>query len=133
MTAWRSGYQSVVGEERTAKYHNEKVIVNGISFDSRKEARRYKELALLEQAGSIAGLRRQVKFVLIPAQREKDPSGKLRVVEHECSYVADFVYVDTKTGKTIVEDVKSPATRTKAYIIKRKLMRYIHHIAICEV
>ena len=133
MTAWRSGYQSVVGEERTAKYRNEKVIVNGISFDSRKEARRYKELALLEQVGSITGLQRQVKFVLIPAQREKGPNGKLHVVEHECSYVADFVYVDTETGKTVVEDVKSPATRTKAYIIKRKLMRYIHHIAICEV
>ena len=108
-----------------SKYKAKKTIVDGIEFDSRKEARRWSELRLLEAAGEIEDLRRQVKFVLLPKQL--DERGK--VAERECVYVADFVY--RENGATVVEDTKG--VRTKDYIIKRKLMRYVHGIVISEV
>lgn len=108
------------------KYNNKKVTVNGQVFDSKKEANRYKELLLLEKAGAIKDLRMQVKFTLIPAQRD-EATGK--VVERECSYKADFVYSEGE--KTVVEDVKG--FRTKEYIIKRKLMLWRYGIRIREV
>lgn len=107
------------------KYNNKKITVDGQIFDSKKEANRYKELRLLEKAGEIKDLSRQVKFVLIPSQR--DENGK--VVERECSYKADFTYEEGI--KTVVEDVKG--YRTKEYIIKRKLMLYQYGIRIREV
>lgn len=106
------------------KYKNRKITINGETFDSRKEARRYGELVLLEKAGLVSDLKRQVKFELIPSQRV---NGK--VVERACTYVADFVY--TEGGKTVVEDTKG--FRTKDYIIKRKLMLYVHGIQVREV
>lgn len=108
-----------------SKYNSKKTIVDGRKFDSKKEARRYQELLLLEKAGEIKNLSRQVKFVLIPSQR--DETGK--VVERECSYKADFTYEEGI--KTVVEDVKG--YRTKEYIIKRKLMLYQYGIRIREV
>lgn len=108
------------------KYNNKKITVDGQIFDSKKEANRYKELRLLEKAGAIKDLRMQVKFTLIPAQRD-EATGK--VVERECSYKADFVY--DEDGKAVVEDVKG--FRTKEYIIKRKLMLYQYGIRIREV
>lgn len=107
------------------KYNNKKITVNGQVFDSKKEANRYKELLLLEKAGVIKNLSRQVKFVLIPSQR--DESGKL--IERECSYKADFTYEEGI--KTVVEDVKG--YRTKEYIIKRKLLLYQYGIRIREI
>ena len=95
-------------------------------FDSKKELRRFIELQALEKSGMITGLRRQVKFELIPAQ--KDDKG--RSIERACNYIADFVY--NQDGIMVVEDVKSKATMTPAYIIKRKLMLYIHGIRIQE-
>jgi hypothetical protein len=77
------------------KYKNKRVTVDGIEFDSMKEARRYKELAFLQKKGYIKDLELQKKFVLIPKQMGED--GK--VAERECSYVADFYYVDTDTKK----------------------------------
>lgn len=109
------------------KYNNKKITVNGQVFDSKKEANRYKELLLLEKAGEIKDLRTQVKFKLIPAQRD-EATGK--VIERECSYKADFVYYE-EDGETVVEDVKG--FRTKDYIIKRKLMLYQYGIRIREV
>ena len=106
------------------KYKNRKITVNGAVFDSKKEYIRYRELALLERAGQISDLKRQVKYELIPSQRV---NGK--VVERACTYVADFVY--TENGKTIVEDTKG--FRTKDYIIKRKLMLYVRGIQLQEV
>jgi hypothetical protein len=80
------------------------------------------ELCLLQRAGEISDLKRQVPFELIPKQEG----------ERAVKYIADFVY--TERGKQVVEDVKSSATRKKAeYVIKRKLMRYIHNIKIKEV
>ena len=109
--------------------------MDGITFDSRKEARRYSELRLLERAGQITNLRRQVKFCLIPTQFEPDTIGprggvkKGKRIEHECAYIADFVY--TQNGELVVEDTKG--FKTKDYIIKRKLLLYLMGIRIHEV
>ena len=119
------------------KYKNKKVVVDGITFDSRKEGRRFTELKLLQQAGKITGLELQKEFELIPTQREPDTIGKRggvhkgKVIEHKCTYKADFVYTDTETGALVVEDTKG--MRTKDYIIKRKLMLYRHGIRIKEI
>jgi len=99
---------------RTNKYGNRAVIYKGERYDSEKECNRAVELEMLERAGKIQNIRRQVKFDLIPKQ-----SG-----ERAVKYIADFVYMDCETGKVIVEDVKSSATRTKDYIIKRKLFKW---------
>ena len=124
-----------------SKYGNRKVTVNGRVFDSKKEANRYQELLLLEKAGAIRNLRLQVKYILIPTQREYTnkvyTSGKNKgqpkpgkVLERECAYIADFVYYD-RDGNVIVEDTKG--FRTADYKIKRKLMLYIHGIQVKEV
>ena len=97
--------------------------VDGIEHDSKKEAARWQELNLMLRARLIEDLQRQVRFELIPKQDG----------ERACTYIADFVYIDRKTGEKIVEDVKSPATRTEAYRIKRKLMLYVHGIRIREI
>jgi len=110
-----------------AKYGNTKIIVNGERFDSKKEYRRFCELQLLARAKKISNLSRQVKYTLIPAQKNE----KGKVLERECSYIADFVYYDLEQNKYIVEDSKG--VRTKDYIIKRKLMLYINSIRIVEV
>ena len=116
------------------KYKNRKVKTSdGVLNASQREANRWVELNLLQRGGDIKNLQRQVKFVLIPAQYEA-PVGrkkKGKLIERECSYVADFVYDDVKTGKTVVEDSKG--VRTKDYVIKRKLMLYVHNIRIKEV
>lgn len=111
----------VPAKSRRNKYHAQK---SG-GYDSRKEHRRANELRLLQRAGVISGLREQVRYELIPAQR----SAEGRVVERACSYIADFVYTD-QHGNTIVEDTKG--MRTDVYRIKRKLMLYVHGIKITE-
>lgn len=110
------------------KYHARRWELDGKTFDSHKEARRYQELRYLLRAGVITDLKMQVPFLLIPAQ--KDESGK--VIERAVTYRADFTYTD-ENGQYIVEDVKSEATRTREYIIKRKLMLKVHGIRIKEV
>ncbi len=95
-------------------------------YASTKEYDRAKTLHLLQRANKISNLREQVKYLLIPAQRDAD--GKL--LEREVAYIADFVY-DDADGKTVVEDAKG--YRTKEYIVKRKLMLYVHGIIINEV
>jgi hypothetical protein len=113
-----------------AKYRN----IKAGGYDSRKEARRAWELDMMQRAGEISELRKQVKYVLIPAQREPStvgPRGGVKpgkLLEHECAYVADFVY--WRNGREIVEDCKG--VRTKDYIIKRKLMLYVHGVRIYE-
>ena len=118
------------------KYHNRKVTRDGETFDSIKEYQRWCELKLLEKAGEITELQRQVKFVLIPSQREKVWSAKKsrfedgKVIEREVSYIADFVYT-SRLGLMVVEDVKG--VRTKEYVIKRKLMLWERGIRVKEV
>lgn len=123
------------------KYYNRKVRTSdGIVHDSQREATRWAELKLLERAGHIKNLNRQVKFVLIPAQRELDIVGKCggikqgKLIERECSYVADFTYIDN-TGKFHVEDTKGykGGGAYEVFTIKRKLMLYIHRIRVEEV
>lgn len=115
--------QMVVGE-RSTKYGSEKIVVDGIKFDSRREAQRYHELRLMERAGIIQNLQRQVKFELIPSLRY---DGK--IVERPVHYIADFVYEEN--GQRVVEDAKG--CRTKDYILKRKMMLYLCGIRIREV
>lgn len=106
------------------KYGNKKVIVDGIAFDSKKEANRWCELRVYEKAGIISDLERQVEYELIPSQRI---DGK--VVERACNYVADFRY--KQNGEVVVEDTKG--FRTKDYIIKRKILLWRYGIRIREV
>lgn len=111
-----------MGGHGRRKYRNKPVTVDGQRFDSRKEARRWADLKLLEQAREIFELRTQVRFPL-------EVQGEL-----VCTYVADFVYREAVTGEVVVEDVKSEATRKNpAYRIKNKLFRAIHGFEITEV
>lgn len=103
------------------KYHNIPTTIDGIRFDSRKEANRFYQLRLMERAGEISNLRRQVEYELIPAQ--KTPAGRaVRPVK----YVADFVYDDH--GKTVVEDVKG--VKTPEFKLKSKLMLWRYGIVV---
>lgn len=105
-----------------SKYHAKKTVVDGIAFDSRKEADRYLALKCMEEDGSIENLRRQVRYELVPAF---DVDGKhYRPV----FYVADFVYVED--GKEVVEDVKG--MRTDVYKLKSKLFARRYGMGIRE-
>lgn len=101
------------------KYSAKKVTApDGQVFDSKMEYHRWCELKLLERAGKISDLQRQVKYEVIPKQDG----------ERACTYVADFVY--RQDGKTVVEDCKG--FRTEAYKIKRKAMLFLKGIRIKE-
>ena len=126
------------------KYGNKKIEVDGIEFDSKKEARRYCELKVMERAGVISGLELQKEFELIPAQYEtyerygkkgqRLQDGK-RCIEKSCVYKSDFTYM--QDGRLIVEDVKGYRDPRSAgyakFVIKRKLMLHIYGIRIIEV
>lgn len=121
------------------KYRNQKITVGNEVYDSLKEKNRHFELKLLEKAGVIKDLQRQVKFVLIPTQREPDIIGvrggvkKGKVIEQECAYIADFVYNENEN--LIVEDVKGyrDGQAYALFKVKRKLMLYKYGIKIKEV
>lgn len=123
--------------KRKSKYHAQKESVDGVTFDSKKEAEWYVRFSMMEKSGLISNLRRQVPYELIPVQREAPhttKTGKLmqgKVLERACTYIADFVYHDEETGKEVVVDCKG--FRTKEYRIKRKLMLYRYGIAITEL
>ena len=124
-----------------SKYGNKKCQYMGIVFDSKHEMERYRDLYMMQRAGEIKNLRTQVPFTLIPAQYdtsheiyksgphkgEKKPGALL---ERKCEYIADFVYM-LPTGEYVVEDAKG--MHTKEYLIKRKLMLYMHKIRVVEV
>ena len=109
----------------TSKYHAKKTEVDGIVFDSKKEAKRYSELKFLEQSGEIVFPEewRQVRFEIIPAFTH---NGKKYRASY---YVADFVYY-TKDGEMVVEDVKG--VKTALYNLKKKLVLWKHGIEIKE-
>lgn len=118
--------------ERTlgGKYGNIKTERDGIIFDSKLEADRWDNLKLLESAGEIRDLNRQVPFLLIPKQVDPE-TGK--VLERQVVYYADFQYY-TKDGDLVVEDTKSPATRKRPeYVIKRKLLLERFKIRLVEI
>lgn len=104
---------------KKSKYKNSKVVVDGEKFDSKRECQRWHELRLQEKAGVIRDLRRQVKYELIPKND----------TERAVNYIADFEYI--RDNKLVVEDAKG--IKTPEYIIKRKLMLWIHGIKIVEV
>ena len=110
---------------KASKYRNQRPEWNGVRFDSKKELQRYKELLTMEHTGHVSNLRRQVEYVLIPA------NGKVR----KCSYFADFVYTDWH-GNEVVEDVKPYVKKTgkfrllPEFIIKQKLMLQVYGITI---
>ena len=126
---------------KQSKYYNVKTKASdGSVFDSMKEARRWEQLLLLQKAGKITSLQRQVAYELLPNQYETYPryskkgerlKDGTKLVERKVDYVADFVYTDAETGENIVEDTKG--VRTKDYVLKRKLMYAVHGIKIKEV
>ena len=136
MTVWRN-YK---GSSSGSKYHSQKVKTpDGEIFDSRKEYKRWCDLTLLERAGEITNLQRQVPYLLIPEQRAPSTevykkgsrAGQPKpgpVLERKVVYIADFVYQEN--GETVVEDTKG--IKTKEYIIKRKLLLYRYGIRIKE-
>ena len=117
----------MLDDTKPNKYRNKKIIIDGIKFDSEKEANRYAQLRILLRAGEISELELQKNFVLIPTQRGAD--GK--VIERAVKYIADFYYRDNRRNRYVVEDTKG--VRTDDYVIKRKLMLYIHKLKIKEI
>lgn len=125
-----------------SKYHSKKVTVDGIRFDSKKEANRYLELKQQERQGLISDLQMQVPFVLIPAQYDihteytpkthKEKQVK-KLVEKKVVYKCDFLY--TRNGEVVVEDVKGyrNSTAYSVFALKRKMMLYFHGIHVVEV
>ena len=122
------------------KYNASKCVVDGITFDSRKEAKRYCELKLLEKGNVIRDLRLQVEFELLPNQyatekrygkNGKPLKDKKVLLERRVVYRADFVYTLNETNETVVEDVKG--IRLDTYKIKKKLMLYRYGVRIKEV
>ena len=129
---------------RYQKYRNRKTVVDGITFDSAKEATRYQELKMLQKAGVIHGLKMQVPYEIIPEQRE--PSKEVyskgakkgqpkpgKIMERKVEYIADFVY--TEDGQTVVEDVKGyrDGGSYKVFVLKRKLMLQVYGIQVKEI
>jgi hypothetical protein len=128
------------------KFGAKKIIdpITGEAFDSHKEYRQWRILRLLEKAGKISDLQRQVKFELIPSQRKEShevykagPQKGLPkpgdVIEKPVTYIADFVYMEN--GKKVVEDTKGckKGPAYDVFVIKRKLMLWIHGIRVKEI
>lgn len=116
----------IVRKEKRSKYGNIKINCDGITFHSKKEAKRYKTLKLKEKAGLISNLQIHPKFSI-------EVNG-----EHICNYIADFSYYE-ENGKLVVEDTKGidPKgrwdTRTETYKLKKRLMKAVNNIEIKEV
>lgn len=108
------------------KYGAIQTEIDGITFDSKAEGARYLQLKTLQRAGEISGLQTQVRFNLLPAQ---EVGGRK---ERPVDYIADFQYQD-KSGAVVVEDAKSAPTKTKEFVLKRKLMMFFHGIVVREV
>ena len=122
-------YKKLVGNSidvKQNKYKNKKVIYDGIKFDSIKEKSYYIKYKLMEQAGEIHNLERQVEFELIETFKLNDRTYR------KTKYIADFTYYD-KDNKLHVIDVKSKVTKTKVYQLKKKLMVYKYGIEIEEI
>lgn len=103
------------------KYGAKRVEVDGILFDSKREAERYRELLILERCGSIKNLKLQPEFPLIVNDTKV------------CTYRADFSFFDLRKGESVIEDVKSKPTKTPVYELKRKLFRAVYGREITEV
>ncbi len=111
--------QRALGIKRTPKYRAKPTTLDGLKFASKREANRYAELRLLERAGKIVALGCQPRYALVV-------DGVLIA-----DYIADFSYCED--DNFVVEDVKSKPTRTRAYIIKRKLLKALYGIDVKEI
>lgn len=119
------------------KYRNKITYVNGMKFDSKKEALRYLILKDRQDHNEIRDLQMQVPYELLPAVYEKQivhlkTKDKVvnKCIQRAVNYIADFVYNDSKTGKQVIEDVKG--RKTKEYLLKKKMMRAILGLTITE-
>ena len=130
-----------VRQPKQQKYHNQPDERNGIRFDSRKEARRYDELMLMLHAGQIRDLKLQPQFTLQEAYTTTEGK-RVRAIR----YVADFSYsamppywknyaeqCPDDAWYQVVEDVKSKATKTREYQMKKKLLQERFGITVTEV
>jgi hypothetical protein len=109
-----------------SKYHSKKITIEGITFDSKKEANRYRELKLLERAGKVKDISLQHKFELQPSFKKNGKT--IRAI----TYIADFVYFDLERMVNVVEDVKG--YKTKEYMLKKKMFEYkFPYLTIKEV
>jgi hypothetical protein len=114
---------------RANKYHAQICTVDGIRFDSRKEARRYERLKFLLMVGVIRDLEMQPEFPITVLELWRD-DGQL---VHCGRFTADFRYVETASGEVVIEDTKSPPTRNTAYRLRKRLVEAIHGVTIREV
>lgn len=104
-----------IGTKSSNKYNAQKTVINGVQFDSLKEARTYQNLLNLQNKGIITHLERQKRFEVIPKTK----------TERAAYYVADYVFYEVETNKWVVADCKSPITKKlPAYVLKRKLMKF---------
>ena len=99
-----------------SKYRSHKTIIDGITFDSKKEGNRYLELKLLERGGKIKDLKLQHQFELQPSFKKNGRT--IRAI----TYVADFTYFDLETMRNVVEDVKG--YKTDVYMLKKKMFEF---------
>ena len=113
-----------------SKYGATPLVVEGIRFDSKREARRYQELRVLERLGVVRDLERQPRYALEVLELHHGAAGAIVNCGH---YTADFRYLDVESGRVMVEDVKSQATRTTAYRLRKRLVEAIHGVTITEV
>ena len=113
-------YLAMVEAKKPRKYRNEPTEIDGIKFDSRKEAGRYFVLKRMQNAGEITGLERQPRFPI-------EVNG-VKITR----YTADFAYTDAN-GDRVVEDVKSSATKTRPYVMRKKLVKALYGIDVKEV
>lgn len=118
-----------MGCDTTNKFNAKKINIQGETFDSLAEAKRWRDLTWLQRGGVIRGLQRQVKYILLPAQYDENH----KMVERAVTYIADFVYYEK--GQLVVEDVKGykKGPAYALFVIKRKLMLKYYGIRIREV
>ena len=130
-THWHNTRAGHAPAPKRAKYGAKVVHVNGLRFDSQREAARYAELTLLVAAGEIYDLEIHPGFPLMVAELRTD--GPPTVFHTIGMYHADFKYRNMRTGNVIVEDVKSKPTKTEAYALRKKFVEAQHGITITEI
>lgn len=120
--------REITGEPKN-KFNAVKEVIDGIKFDSKTEARRYRELKLLERAGKIRDLEVQPVFILVKSVKYKNAKSRKPAMK----YTADFRYYDIEKDEVVVEDVKSKATAKETdYIMRRHMMLAFHGIEVLE-
>ena len=130
-THWHNTRAGVAPASTRTKYGAKVVYVNGLRFDSQREAARYAELTLLVSSGEIVDLEIHPGFPLMVGELNTDgPPSVFHCIGH---YHADFKYRNVRTGNIIVEDVKSKPTKTEAYRLRKKFIEAQHCSVIVEI